>query len=61
MAIERQKQKKLIFLAKVLDEAGRHMDAHVVRIFVKPYIRDLNLKWRNMTALDKVKAVYKLA
>ena len=45
MAIERQ---------KVLDEAGRHLEAHVVRIIVKPYIRDLNLKWQNMTALDKV-------
>ena len=54
-AIEQKKQIK--FLAEVLDEAGRHTEAHTVRIIVKPYIRDLNLKWRNMTALDKAKAL----
>ena len=43
-AIERKKQNKLNFLAEVLDESDRHTEAHVVRIIVKPYIRDLNLK-----------------
>lgn len=57
VAIERRKQRKLSFLAEVLDEAGRHAEAHLVKIIVKPYIRDLNLKWRNMSALDKVKAL----
>ena len=52
-AIERKKQNKLIFLAEVLDEAGRHTEAHVVRIIIKPYIRDLNFKWQNMTDFDK--------
>ena len=35
------------------------MEAHVVRVIVKPYIRDLNLKWKNMSTLEKVKTVYK--
>ena len=53
MAIEQKKQ---------IDEAGRHMEARMVRIIVKPYIRDLNLKWRNMSALDKANAsILKLA
>lgn len=56
MAIERQKQKKLIFLAKVLDETGRHMEAHVVRIIVKPYIRDLRPKMAEI----KLRTVYLL-
>ena len=53
-AIERKKQKKLTFLANEMDKAGRYVEAHVVRIIVKPYIRDMNLKWSKMTALEKV-------
>ena len=61
MAIERKNKKKSNFFAEVFDEEGRHIEVHVVRVIVKPYIRDLNLNWRNMTALDKAKALYKLA
>ena len=56
-AIERKKQKKLTFLANELDNAGRHVEGHIVRTIVKPYIRDLNRKWSKMTALDKLKTV----
>ena len=61
VSIERKKQKRLSFLSEVLDELGRHMEAHVVRVIVKPfiYIRDPNLKWKNMSALEKVKSAYK--
>ena len=56
-AIERKKQRKLTFLANELNNVGRLAEAHVVRIIVKPYIRDLNKKWSKMTATDKLKAV----
>ena len=56
-AIERKKQRKLTFLANELDNVGRHVEGHVVRIIVKPYIRDLNKKWSKMTATGKLKAV----
>lgn len=59
IAIEQKKQRKLNFLSDELDKVGRYMEAHVVRIIVKPYIRDLNFKWGNMSALDKFKAAYK--
>lgn len=39
----KEKTKKLDFLATVLDESERYVEAHVVRTIVKPYIRDLNL------------------
>ena len=52
--IERQKQKKLVFLANELHNDGRVVEAHIVRTIVKPYIRDLNRKWSQMTALDKL-------
>ena len=52
-AIERKKQKKLTFLANELDNAGRTVEARIVRTIVKPYIRDLNLKWSKMIALGK--------
>ena len=53
-AIERKKQKKLTLLANGLHDAGRYVEAHVVRIIVKPYIRATNLKWSKMTALQKI-------
>ena len=56
-AIERKKQKRLTFLANELSKAGRHVEVHIVRTIVKPYIRDLNRKWSKMTALDKLKTV----
>ena len=56
-AIEHKKQRKLTFLANELDNVGRHVEGHIVRIIVKPYIRDLNKKWSKMTATDKLKAV----
>lgn len=56
-AIERKKQKKLTFLVKELNRVGRYVEAHVIRVIVKPCIRDLNLKWRRMTALDKLLTV----
>ena len=52
-AIERKKQKKLTFLDNELHNAGRYVEAHVVRTIVKPYIRDMNLKWSKMTAVEK--------
>ena len=52
-AMERKKNQKLTFLANELDNAGRTVEAHIVRTIVKPYIRDLNLKWSKMTALGK--------
>ena len=52
--IERKKQKKLTLLANELHSAGRYVEAHVVRIIVKPYIRGMNLKWSKMTALQKI-------
>ena len=55
-AIERKKQRKLTFLANELSNAGRHVQGHIVRTIVKPYIRDLNIKWSKMTALDKLYA-----
>ena len=56
-AIERKKQRKLTFLANELDNVGRHVEGHIVRIIVKPYIRGLNKKWSKMTATGKLKAV----
>ena len=56
-AIERKKQKRLTFLANELSSAGRHVEGHVVRTIVKPYIRDLNKQWSKMTAVDKLKTV----
>ena len=53
--VERRKQVKLTFLADELEKAGRHVEGHVVRTIVKPYIRDMNLKWSKMTAVDKLK------
>ena len=55
--IERKKQRKLTFLADELRNVGRVVEAHTIRTIVKPYIRDLNLKWSKMTALEKLKAV----
>ena len=52
--IERKKQRKLTFLA---NDAGRIVEAHIVRTIFKPYIRDLNKKWSKMTALKKLKTV----
>ena len=51
---ERQKQKKLTFLTNELHNDGRVVEAHIVRTVVKPYIRDLNREWSQMTALDKL-------
>ena len=56
-AIERKKQRRLTFLANELSNVGRHVEGHVVRIIVKPYIRDLNKKWSKLTALEKLKTV----
>ena len=56
-AIERNKQRKLTFLANELSNTGRHVEGHIVRTIVKPYIRDLNRKWSKMTAIDKLKTV----
>ena len=56
-AVERKKKKKLSFLANELSNAGRHVEGHIVRTIVKPYICDLNRKWAKMTALDKLKTV----
>ena len=56
-AIERKKKKKLSFLANELSKAGRHVEGHIVRTIVKPYIRDLNRNWSKMTALGKLKTV----
>ena len=56
-AIERKKQKKLLFLANELSKAGRHVEGHIIRTIVKPYICDLNRKWSKMTAVDKLKTV----
>ena len=53
--VERSKQVKLTFLANELGNVGRHIEAHVVRTIVKPYIRDMNRKWSEMTAIDKLK------
>lgn len=57
--IEEKKQKKLDFLAKILDEAERHTEAHVVRIIDKPCIEELNIRWKNMSAIERIKVVYK--
>ena len=56
-AIEKKKQKILTFLANEFDNAGRHVEGHIVRTIVKPYIRDLNRKWSKMAAVDKLKTV----
>ena len=56
-AIERKKQRKLKFLANELSNTERHVESHIVRTIVKPYIRDLNRKWSKMTALEKLKTV----
>ena len=55
--IEIKKQGKLTFLANELSKAGQHVQGHIVRTIVKPYIRDLNRKWSKMTAVDKLKTV----
>ena len=56
-AIWRKSQEKLTFLANELSNTGRHVEGHIVRTIVKPYIRDLNRKWSEMTALEKLKTV----
>lgn len=53
--IEREKQKKLTFLAHEFDKVGKTIEAHVVRTIVKPYVRDLNLEWGKMSAVDKIR------
>lgn len=53
-AVERKKQKKLCFLANEFDKNGRRVEAHIVRTIVKPHIRDMNLKWSKMRAVDKL-------
>ena len=55
--IERKKQKKLTFLANELDNGGQHIKAHIVRVIVKPYIRDMNLEWSKMTCVQKLESV----
>ena len=55
--IERKKQKKLTFLANELDNGGQYIKAHIVRVIVKPYIRDMNLKWSKMTCVQKLETV----
>ena len=54
-AIVRKKQRKLTFLANELDNVGRLVEAHVVRIIVKPYIRDLNKKMVGNDCIGKIK------
>ena len=56
-AIERKKQRKLTFLANELGNEGRHVEGHIVRTIVKPYIRDLNRQWSKMNAVDKLKTI----
>ena len=56
-SIERKKQRRLSFLANELDNAGQLVKAHIVRTIVKPYIRDMNLKWSKMTSVQKLKTV----
>ena len=53
-AIERKKQKKLAFLSRELYNAGHYTEAHIVQTIVKPYIRDINLKWSKMKAVQKL-------
>ena len=55
--IERKKQKKLTFFANELDNGGQYVKAHIVRTIVKPYIRDMNLKWSKMTCVQKLETV----
>lgn len=52
--IEQKKQRKLDFVAEVLNESGRHTEAHVVRIIVKPTIERMNKHWKNMSIRDKI-------
>ena len=51
-------KKKLTFLANELDGVGKTVEAHIVRTIVKPYIRDMNLKWSKMMALEQINFVY---
>ena len=53
--IERREQVKLTLLADELEKAGQVVEAHIVQTIVKPHIRDMNLKWSKMTAVDKLR------
>ena len=56
-SIERKKQRRLSFLANELDNTAQHVKAHIIRTIVKPYIRDMNLKWGKMTSVQKLEKV----
>ena len=56
--IELKRQRKLESLAKLLDKDERYQEAHVIRIIIKPHLEEMNRKWANMTALEKVKSLF---
>lgn len=57
MKIEEKKQQKLEFPAEMFDEGGQHVEAHITRSIIKPTIADMNTRWTQVSAFDKVKAL----
>ena len=49
----KHEQKMLAFLAYEMDKAGRHVEAHVVRIVVKPHLKEMKKDWEKMTPVQK--------
>ena len=56
--IEIKRQRKLEYLAKLLDKNERYQEAHIIRIIVKPYLEEMNRKWTNMTAQEKFRSLF---
>ena len=56
--IELKRQRKLERIAILLDKNERYQEAYVIRIIVKPYLKELNKKWTNMTAQEKFKSLF---
>ena len=57
--VEKDKQKKLLFLANKLEKVRRITEAHVVRIIVKPHLQELGLEWSGMMVMEKFRTVIK--
>ena len=49
----KHEQKMLAFLAYEMDKAGRHVEAHAVRIVVKPHLKEMKKDWEKMTPVQK--------
>ena len=52
--VVKHEQRMLSFLANEMDKAGRGVEAHVVRVIVKPHLKEMKKDWEEMTQKFKV-------